>query len=240
MAGLVAVLAGLVARHQFDARAARSAAGAALQALERRRRPAGGPSPWPSGRRSCRALRRPRLEQREQRADRLADAGGRLRQQAAPARARRGRRASASSRWPARKPACGKRSAREGGVARGGVRQFAARPRRGRLAQRSSKSALQVARREGLARRRLHLAADVEIDQRDAQLRRARARGTAASRRPAPAPSAARGGSRACASSVAAMGLDFLEQVRAPGRSRRRGRAPASSRYSPRAAPRLR
>ena len=84
MAGLVRVLAGLVARDQFQ-HPQRQHAARCARSSRPRPAPAGGPASWRPGRTPCRALRRRRLEHREQGADGLADAGGRLRQHAAAA-----------------------------------------------------------------------------------------------------------------------------------------------------------
>ena len=193
MAGLVGVLAGLVARHELEH----------AHAATRRRAPRSVRiASSASARPEVLAVRKKTLssacagrglQHREQRAERLADAGGRLRH-AGSGRARAARyTASASGRWPARKSACGNASRRERRVARRAVRELLLGPGRGTLAA-LLEVRLQRRRRPALDEHRLVARVDVEVDQRQLDRRPAPARGTAASRRPAPGPSAARGG----------------------------------------------
>ena len=195
MAGLVGVLADLVARDQFESHAQRRARRAALRcSVSSASSASARPGVFAVRKKTLVELARaPRLEQREKRGERLADAGGRLRHQAARRRAPRGRRPP-----PARAARCETAPCGNGSAASAASR--AARCATSCSAQArnrshcSTKKISQVSRGCAFVEHRFLLAADVEVDQRDRQLARARACGTAASRRRAPAPSAARGG----------------------------------------------
>ena len=196
MAGLVGMLAGLVARDELEhaqrQRGIGFAQGADRLQRERAARALGGEEEE-----LVELLRRAGLEQRKERADGLADAGRRLRQRGSGRAARRGtppRRARAGR--------CGTPGAESAARSSARIAPFAVRQLRSAQARKRSQSA---------SKNRCSSAAvwrstsDVFAPARRCRSRPARRRasaaraaGTAASRRPWPAPSAGAGGSPAC------------------------------------------
>lgn len=151
-----------------------------------------------------------RLQQREQRAERLADAGGRLREQHT-AVARGAVRGDREFALTAAKARMRKRERAQRRIARGAMRVLARRPVGEALAL-LDEARLQRRGRVRLGQHRLAQRPDVEIDERDAQLREpARfAQQMPVHARLRPMQRALIGGHPV---EIAAMRLDFLEAV---------------------------
>jgi hypothetical protein len=205
--GLVRMFAGLVARDQLDRaqrRLLRAQYGQRIQCERAPRRFRG------EEKQLVDVLRRQCFQQRKDRAQRLADAGRRLCQQAAAGTRRLvhrlGQLALTVAKIGVRKFQHGQRR-----IARAAVRQFAIGPLQECLALRVEKL-LQIVGRERLAKRGLFLLVDVEIHQRDVDRRQqARfAQQPAVDFRLCPVQRAVVVGQ---AREIAAMGLDFLEPV---------------------------
>ena len=167
VASLVGVLARLLLRHQRQ-HAQRAARGALAQALQRvQRRDAAGALAGQVGQ-LVDALPRHRAQQREQRAHGLADAGGRLRQQAAP---RDGGAVHGLGQLALAGPEIARREAqlRQPHVARAAVRGFPGGPG-GELAAARLEGRLELFGTAELLQRLLGLRVDVVVNQRQRQL----------------------------------------------------------------------
>ncbi len=193
MALLVGVFAAFFACHQFQhAQRQRRHAGAYRSQRIERQAPArtfGGEEEH-----LVELLRRARLEHRKDRGDRLADAGGRLRHQAAPA-PRRAEHGFGQASLAGAKRWVHETQLGERGVALGAVRHFAVGPEQKTLAQ-VFEEAPQIPLRCIAASEHVPARCRCRNTPATQRVRAARIHGTAASRRPSPVPSAAGGGWR--------------------------------------------